>query len=637
MNAGRLFRIGRRFVAGLGIALPLALLSITAAGAHVGLVSSQPADGGVSAEPPASATLDFSKEVSPVLLSVTLTDSAGHQVPLPASAIGFDPAHPGRATVTLPRLEKDSYRLTYDIRDSVDLHQTRGSIVFGVGVTPTTTGSSETTPTRPAEVAFRALATAGVSLLAGGLLWAFWLLPARISGAPLAGAQRLSLAAAGAGAILKLLADGAGFLDGVLVEKAGSDPVSLLTGSAFGYRFLASVSVSTGIGLLVLFALPRGRARQPRAGLLTELRGGYAGWLSTPVRLVVLLILEAAVMGFSAHSGADTRPDALSVSLRAVHLLATTMWAGGVIVMGLLALGRRLNRIQPPELPVLFRSLSPVAAASFLVAVVTGLLIAGTDVATVTALLATSYGAVLMVKAAVVLVAGAIAGVQLLRLRATARGGVRLGPGLAVEAGLASVALIAAGGLAATVPALGPQFDPAPARLPTLRSEQVDDLQIGLSVKPNRPGTNLIEVKTVSTRRPAPAPITAVTVTYGHSASTPPVRQLQAVTSPAQPLGTYDVGSVELTPGDAFFRVAVERRGLPTEFLDLNWQVGGPVVARHPTVISNQPLAPLVDLAAVMLALAAAGFVYLRMRGRGRIDRTGAASERQTQLTSPGG
>src|SRR5207302_6186091 len=74
----------------------------------------------------------------------------------------------------LPALPNDAYRLMYHTRDDIDLHQTRGSIVFGVGHRIDRLGLPEMiAPPSFGETTVRWLELAGISTLVG--VTAAWL------------------------------------------------------------------------------------------------------------------------------------------------------------------------------------------------------------------------------------------------------------------------------------------------------------------------------------------------------------------------------------------------------------------------------------------------------------------------------
>ena len=127
---------------------------------------------------------------------------------------------------------------------------------------------------------------------------------------------------------------------------------------------------------------------------------------------------------------------------------------------------------------------------------------------------------------------------------------------------------------------------------------------ITLSVKPNRSGPNLVAARVVNTRWPAPAPVEGVTILVRQPDD--PQGQLMTTTASGP---SYDAGTVKLSAGDANFTVTVVRQGAGASVVTVPWRVNALDVLRAPVVISNQPLAPAVDLAAVLVLVLAAALV----------------------------
>ena len=91
-------------------------------------------------------------------------------------------------------------------RDRVDLHQTAGSVVFGVGTAPAETAAApQPAPARPSEFMLRWLGLAGLGALVGGLLMALLVAPRLHEGQDRARVQSWLLTLALAGAALQLM------------------------------------------------------------------------------------------------------------------------------------------------------------------------------------------------------------------------------------------------------------------------------------------------------------------------------------------------------------------------------------------------------------------------------------------------
>jgi hypothetical protein len=272
----------------------------------------------------------------------------------------------------------------------------------------------------------------------------------------------------------------------------------------------------------------------------------------------------------------------------------------------------------------------PYAAVGFALLGVTGLLLSGTQVASLTALLSTSYGLVLVAKVAAT---GLVATVALRHALFTWRSLGRrtpsgpppgaLLPTAALEGGGALALILLAAVLGSSAPARGPQFDPqAPTPPATQVTRQSGELVTAVSLKPNRRGPNLLSVQVVDSRRPPLAAITGVTVLLRHPGGPAAGEPLATTRSGTR----FDAGTVDLSTGDLQIGVVVHRTALADSVIEIPWSVGALEVQRAPTVISAEPLAPAVDLAAVVLALAAALMLLCGAMRHRSGERAGRAS-----------
>jgi hypothetical protein len=204
---------------------------------------------------------------------------------------------------------------------------------------------------------------------------------------------------------------------------------------------------------------------------------------------------------------------------------------------------------------------------------------------------------------------------------------VRLRRALALEGAAAVVVLLGAAALASGQPATGAAWTPAPAAQPIM-SATTGDLVETLQVAPNRPGQNFVTLDVFDSRRPAPAPITAVQILLtgpgGQSASA--VAASQGSGRWLVPTGAFAV------PGRWAVDVQVSRAGLPVSAQRYGWVVADPgAIVRHP-VISDRPLAPVLTPVAeglAVLALLGGLASAYRIRGRRRLisaPPSGAAS-----------
>jgi copper transport protein len=598
--------------------------------AHTALLGSDPADGSVLGQAPSKVALDFTSDVAPQLTRAAITDSHGHTTQLPPGAISVDRRYSTRLWIQLPsRLPRDSYRLSFDTHDSDDLHETTGSIVFGVATSPVQPSqTAAAAPPNPIEAGLRWISFLGLSALLGALALAFGVLPRplRLRTAELARAQRrlftialsgVAIIAAGQTALLALQLGTAG---------AGGDLVSLVLSSGFGRRWLVSVAFAIGLAPLIWWLRRGVVGGRPAAGPVAELRreGAWAR-LSTATRVCLLAAGQAVALAVSGHSGGDAAPTVSDVALRTLHLVSTSAWAGGLL--GLSAV-LSIGSLRALAWPVL-RAFSPFAAVCFAGAAVTGLLLSGGEVASITALLATGYGLTLVAKVVLVAAVGLLGLRHAIRIARRRRSDAEAPPRtLRLEALGAVLVILAAGVLASSQPALGRQFDPPPpAPPPSAQTADVGDLVVRLSIEPNRPGQNLVSVYVATKRQPAPAAVDDVKVVLARPGRT--AQTLDARTGDG--FSRFDAGAVDLTAGDMAVNVEVHRSPLPATTQRFGWSVPAAQVPRHPVVVSDARYSSLSAVAAALLTLAGAifaGAILWRRRRSPAGPRQGTVGQR---------
>jgi len=570
------------------------LLPALAASAHVNVVGSQPADGAVLASAPSEWRLRFDERVDPALAEVALTAKGAKPVPLVGVTAG---ASGTELLVALPPIADGAYLLSYKVRDPIDLHLTSGSIVFGVGaVAALVPAGAKLSAPRPAEVFARALERVALGLLVGAIVVAVLVAP--VAGGVVLARRALGLARVGGVALIAAMAV---FVVLEIVDIGspwGRTVRTVLTTSSIGRRAL--VLAVLGGGTIALAAMVGGALSDTmlarwRRGRLDELAAGL-------LVLAVAACVATAVGGHAGTGGAF----AVGAALRVVHLTAMGAWAGALAVV---LVARRALPDDERRAPVV--AFGRVGAPAFAALVITGLLLSGRGVASLSALLTTWYGALLLAKLLLVAAAAALA------LR---HGRGRLGHrSLGVEAALALAIVIAGGALSATPPANGPQFQPAPPPTPSPVAQQLDDLTVKLSVRPNRPGPNLVSALIVSTRRPPPGAITGVHLTLVPQAGGAPITR----DAPAPAVGTFEFGTVDLPASGTFAAtLTIDRPAAAVRPASLVVNVDPVPVPRARRVLSDASLKRYTDVTAAALLLVAAGSLVLvsrRTRRRGML------------------
>jgi copper transport protein len=280
-----------------------------------------------------------------------------------------------------------------------------------------------------------------------------------------------------------------------------------------------------------------------------------------------------------------------------------------------------------------------VAAACISVMAVTGLLLAGERVASLDALVYSTYGRVLLLKLLLTAIALSAAAATALRvhpdvvpLRALPTVmAMPLRVVLTIEAIAAVVVLAAAATLASAQPATGRIWSAQPPVAP-IASATTQGLVETVQVAPNRPGRNFVTLDVYDTRRPTPAPVSGVSVMLSQAGGG------QTTTAPAIAQGTGRwllATDAFAAPGRWTVTVVVARAGMTPVAQSYRWVVADPGLATREVVLSDQPLKPLLDrvagaLAVVSVLLALAVPTYRRGRRRRRSAPPSGAMPAQT-------
>ena len=544
--------------------------------AHAALLGSDPADGSVLAEGPDFAQLRFSEEVLLEASNVTLLQlgSGDEQVlPLVAADGGLT------LKAKLPKLPRGGYILRFVAIDPADLHKTVGSISFGLGVEAPPSQAGAQIDGSWWTVAIRAI-TDGLLLIGVGAVVVTWL-AVRRKVAGIHKATRLAavcLAAVSVGWVALFIAD---------VVEVGWQHARwgrLLIGSDPGRRAL--IGVQLALGAWCATRLMRGAATAARAFIANV--------------IVVIAAGFVLVAAYGGHAGVGGN-FVVGIALRALHYGSLCVWLGTVGAAWLV--GRR-----SPDVRTLWPDVSRLAALGLATTGITGLLLSGRVVVTVTALLSTTYGKAVVGKILLFLVLAAIGG---LAARRVARGLAPLAT--PVELAVAAIALVLASLLASSAPARGERFTALPAVAPQVVTGDVRDLTVSASIQPARPGPNLVQVRVLDTRRPSPGPIESVVMRLTRGDGT----------VVAERDGVLDSGLLEWadvavdSPGDYRVEVVVDRPTVAVPVFVSIWQVERTPVPRAKAVVSNRSWAPLaVGGAALWMVIVFAGRWLVRRRAQ---------------------
>src|SRR5882757_4296894 len=570
-------RVGTRVGALAGFLLVLAcVLAPRPAGAHALLARSQPANGSTVAVTPDVVRLWFNEEISTELSTLRLVDRTGAAVP------GTRGHADARALeLQVPDLARGTYGVFWRVLAEDDGHTSSGTVVFSVGAS-----NGALAATSGGGTSATALDTArrwlGLCLLAGviGGLAVAYLVLGRIRrrdglDAAIDSARRRLL-----GGVIACAALGSvvAAVDAVAqarrLASGRSWPATLgdlLASSRWGHLWAVREAVLIALVPLVIALRARGRRSQAVAAL-------------------ALALTLAGVEALGSHAATVGSSRGVAIVSDAAHILAACVWLGALpaLVVLLLAPTRRRDLVRAGREPF-----TVLLAGSVALVVTTGLYNAGRQVENVGDLTSTSYGRTLLVKTALLAVMLALGLGSARHWHGMSGGPVRRM--VAVEAAVGATLLVAVAVLAGTPPARGDDAGSAGQS----RSTTVADLLVTVSAAPNRPGANGVTVLVASSRRPPPAPVSAVTLDVG----TQPGVRLTPVG-----LDRY-FGTVELAPyGDGQLRAVLQRGGEQLT-ATVPWSVAGP--GAH-----GRRLAPYVDGLALGLLAGAAliGVGYARRR-----------------------
>ncbi len=401
----------RRTMLTLAVLAGLLWVWVRPAFAHAVPEFSNPAPNALLDELPENLIIQFNEPIVVDLSRIDLLTQAGEAVETgPLQLLDADNR---TAAVALPDLERGAYLVSWQVLSAVDGHTTSGTFAFGFGVAATAVATENTVTAQlsPLSATARWLTLTGIALLMG--LFAFRLLvwnPIMADVDLEAEEEALDLKLAQLGirvGIIGIVLVGLGlvliFIDQTrvydLLQTSNLQSwISTRFGTMWLVRFLLLALSHFNLSLFV--DVQNGRR---------ELRG-WEWWLG-----FVLAVGLSLTVALISHSAALNEETVQSVLIDWVHVLAGTIWVGGLLFLALsLWQARLLNNEARSWLNLsLMLNFSAIAAIAVGLLLTSGGYLAAKHVGGWTELIGTAYGLTLLGKIGLALITMAIAGVNL--------------------------------------------------------------------------------------------------------------------------------------------------------------------------------------------------------------------------------
>jgi copper transport protein len=556
-------RGGGRLAAILIAAAVVVIVGAVPASAHSSLERSEPPHGGKVAVGRTTLTLWFSEPISPQasIFDLQTRDGVEEAITVAISE--------GVVEITTDPLAQEVYELDWAVLSLEDGHIERGSVVFGVGITPDVVLDADTSLPGTPELMLRWLDLVVLMLVMGALA---------VSGRVLGSIGTSGTAVRDHANYIGAIAAGAAVITGALTPffRVPRGDLSIgawldttldtLTGTPWGQLWMWRE-----IALVILAVVLWHRIRRDS---------------DSRVLVQVAFVTLVAVMGLEAwagHASALPRQSGLAALVSATHFAAAGVWAGGLAVLALclVPVMRRNSDTRGPMLASAWRAFSPMAAIATVVLVATGLYESGRHLPDTDAIFSTVYGGGVAAKIALIAVALVLAGFNTLlinprlaapvaRLLGQPAGWapvslrrfttVVVAEALILLVAVAAAALLTSVASAREIEAAGEETTPQTA--------SVEDVFVTFEVVPAGAEQSRLIVRTRSTARPEPAPISGVTAlveSAGGTATNVPLNIIE--------LGRHEAETAKLGPGVWRVSVAIERNPLPDAVTQFAWTV----------------------------------------------------------------
>lgn len=284
------------------VAASVLLLTGGAAAGHANYVKSNPASDARLTKPPTEVRVTFSETPDARGSDVAVLDVGGNRLDKHDVTLVSDEANTLR--VTLGAIGDGGYLVSWTTLSAVDGHETKGAFAFAVNAPLPAIkdiGPSAPPPT-PVEIGGRALSYAGMALLTG---LAFFTLFIRAPVADAEARRERRLVIVGGAALVA----GSAFL---VLNQGANIPARLLL--LLGLRALAGVAALASLAV-------------PTRVLPDDARREGTAFLGLAAGLTVTLVSHAAARG-----------DLRYVALDYLHVIAISIWLGGVVAFSYVAM-----------------------------------------------------------------------------------------------------------------------------------------------------------------------------------------------------------------------------------------------------------------------------------------------------------
>ncbi len=559
-------------IAGLGIAGVAAPTG--AVSAHGIVVDIDPADGSSLLIAPTDVVMTFSEPMLADGLTVDVSESG--TATATSATVEVDSANARRIIVHLGEIADGTYQVRVSVRDREDLHLVVARTSFAVGEAAPAPSAPVIAGPEPVETGARWLFAAGLALLVGvAAVRTRWPniridRPHRLHTIALAGITLVAVGRVGV-LVARLLSLGG--------SRVGAARTVLGTDDARRVILVAIALACVAFGEV------------PRRALWLDVPLRAEGWLSCRLALAWIGLVDLAVLAsWGAHSELNGSISLITVFAKTGHLIGLGLWVGVLAVVLISSTGATSRRAA-------LASMSEAALFGAFLTVVSGLVLASQLVVSLTALAATTYGAVLAVKIGLLIV-GVVAGIA---MRRGSRADWSFG-----ELGALSVVVLLGAAMATSGPAVDPGFtnDRTASSVPPA-AVSADDLIVQARAIPAQPGVNTVEVRFGETRRPSPGDVTSIDILIGSETYT--------ATPDAQ--GLAFATGVLLPEGQTVMSVVLHRDG---------WADAGAIlsVATEPAVYVHPPWISSVSIRRPLLGIAIVvsmtGLLVRRRVGRRR-------------------